>query len=68
MNYVKVQDHSSLVRDTDTNAILSFDEVDYAAYKKRAAVEKAKRNEIQELKTSIEEIKAMMAQLLKGTQ
>lgn len=66
--FVKVKDYSTLVRDKETNAIISLDDVEYASHKRKTAIEKAKRDEIQELKTSIEEIKAMMAQLLKGIQ
>ena len=34
-NYVKVEEHPDLVRDTNTNAILSTDKDSLSAYKKR---------------------------------
>lgn len=64
--FFKVEGHTSLVRDSETNAILSLDEVEYSNHKRKAEIEKNKRSEIAAMKSDIDDIKAMLTQLLKG--
>lgn len=67
----KVEGHSSLVRDLSSNAIISTSESDYDAYKLRRDREKSRQmmienqtKEIEELKSSISEIKQMLIALI----
>lgn len=60
MRYVKVQDHGDLVRDTKTGAILLTDKE--TIQKNRALKERRKieKQEFEQLKTDVQEIKAML--------
>lgn len=67
----KVEGHSSLIRDLSSNAIISTSESDYDAYKLRRDREKSRQamienqtKEIEELKSSISEIKQMLIALI----
>ena len=71
--FAKVEGHDSFVRDMSSHAIISTSNDEYHAYKRRS--EAAKRNaniileqtnQIQSLKSEVEEIKEMLIQILKG--
>lgn len=75
--FLKVEGHNTLIRDSASNAIISTNEVEYNAFTKRREIEKARAkmldNQVQEIETiknDMLEIKQMLAQLIstKGQQ
>ena len=71
-SYLKVQGHESLVRDMDSKAIVATDDLEYKNYmlKREAAISSAnlvKKNkeDIDELKVELKEIKSMLMALIK---
>ena len=70
-DYIKVQGYSSLVRDTNTNAIINKDKSAYNLAKRRAEEAQRQRDEIRgatreinNLKCEMHEIKDMLKTLL----
>ena len=70
-DYLKVQGHSNLVRDTRTHAIINKDKNAYLIAKKRAEEAQRQRDEIRgasreinNLKCEMHEIKSMLKTLL----
>ena len=70
-DYIKVQGYSSLVRDTNTNAIINKDKSAYNLAKRRAEDAQRQRDEIRgatreinNLKCEMHEIKSMLKTLL----
>lgn len=73
MNYAKVDGHPNLIRDLRTNAIINTDTVELANYdntvsiiEKREGKLKDIENQVDELKSSIEEIKTLLRRALDG--
>ena len=71
--FLKVEGHDSLVRDMSSKAIIATNDTDYDAYKRsrekalRQHRTIAKQNEeIDSLKSEIQEIKEMISLLIKG--
>ena len=69
--FVKVEGHASLVRDMSSNAIISTDDNEFNAYKKRRDLEKKRIqaqqqqiDDIERLKNDMDQIKSMLSQLL----
>ena len=69
--YIKVQGHASLVRDTRTNAVINKDKNAYSIAKRRAEEAQRQRDEIRgatreinNLKCEMHEIKSMLKTLL----
>ena len=72
-NIVKVEGHASLVRDMSSNAIISTNDSDYEAYRKRRELEKKRQSmiddhvkEIESIKQDVLEIKQMLSMLISG--
>ena len=70
-DYIKVQGHSNLVRDTNTHAIINKDKNAYLIAKRRAEEAQRQRDEIRgasreinNLKCEMHEIKSMLKTLL----
>ena len=70
-DYIKVQGYSSLVRDTNTNAIINKDKSAYNLARRRAEEAQRQRDEIRgatreinNLKCEMHEIKSMLKTLL----
>ena len=70
-DYLKVQGHSNLVRDMNTNAIINKDKNAYNLAKRRAEEAQSQRDEIRgatreinNLKCEMHEIKSMLKTLL----
>ena len=70
-DYIKVQGHASLVRDTRTNAVINKDNNAYSIAKRRAEEAQRQRDEIRgatreinNLKCEMHEIKSMLKTLL----
>ena len=62
--YVKVEGHSSLLRDEHSTAIVSNDTNSYELYKKRKESFKIQKNEINTLKNEVGEIKQILLTLM----
>jgi len=71
--FAKVEGHSSLIRDMSSHAIISNNDDEYLAHKRKNEAAKKnmniileQTNQIQSLKSEVEEIKEMLIQILKG--
>jgi hypothetical protein len=63
-NYLKVEGNSSLVRDTDTKAILNNNSVEYQNYLRKREMLIMNQNEINNMKEDILQIKQMLCALI----
>lgn len=71
-NFLKVQGHDGLVRDTSSNAIINTSMVDYVQYMNQRKAAEQKENtiktqaeEINNIKSELSDIKQMLTMLLK---
>jgi len=71
-NYLKVEGHENLVRDTDSNSIINKNVNAYEVAKRRAEDAQRQRDEIRDtnrelnnLKCEMHEIKSLLQQLVK---
>tara|TARA_B100000035_G_scaffold49529_1_gene38100 strand:- start:3889 stop:4101 length:213 start_codon:yes stop_codon:yes gene_type:complete len=58
--YIKVDGHSTLLRDEHSTAIVSNDTNSYELYKRRRETFKVQKNEINTLKDEVSEIKNLL--------
>jgi len=69
MEYVKVQDHSNLVRDSSTNAIINTDKSVFEDAKKlrngSASIKKL-QTDVEDLKNEISELKDILREFIKN--
>jgi len=63
-NLIKVKDHPYLYRDKDTGAIINCDVVAYNQRVKKIEYQKSQREELNNIKKDIEEIKFLLSQFL----
>ena len=63
---IKVKGHSHLYRDPQTNAIINCDDQGYAQYVKSLEVRQNQKNEIENMKKDIDEIKSLLKILVDG--
>ena len=70
-NYIKVEGNSSLVRNTETKAIINTDSTAYISYMKRVNKSKQEReslehaiHDIDDLKSDMQEIKILLQKLM----
>ena len=61
---IKVKDHPHLYRDEETGAIVNCDTVAYNNYVKRVEKKNLERQEIDDMKRDIEEIKSLLREFL----
>ena len=61
---VKVKDHPHLYRDEDTGAIINYDTVGYNARIKKIESQKTQKEELDNIKKDIEEIKSLLKDFL----
>tara|TARA_R100000664_G_C2750580_1_gene137910 strand:+ start:2049 stop:2270 length:222 start_codon:yes stop_codon:yes gene_type:complete len=73
MTYLKVENHSGLYRDTNTNSIVNKDKTQYHEYmsgKDKRMKESEKVNTIEDdlsrMKNEIQEIKSLLKELVNG--
>lgn len=72
MNYLRVEDKDGLVRDCETNAIINIDMDSYNKYiqtyknklKEKERIDKLENN-LNEIKSDIEEIKSLLKGIIK---
>lgn len=68
MEYIKVVDHSDLVRDPDTGAIINIDKVSSDALKNGRNVSfviRKLQTDVEELKSELSEIKQLLRELIR---
>ena len=64
-NLVKVKDHQHLYRDENSGAIINYDTIGYNQRLKKIEKQKSDREELDEMKKDIEEIKSLLKDFLK---
>tara|TARA_B100001248_G_C27397174_1_gene466414 strand:+ start:1598 stop:1819 length:222 start_codon:yes stop_codon:yes gene_type:complete len=64
MSYIKVEGHSSLVRDLDTGAILNINKDEINAARKRKLERRHKEKEFEDLKNEVGDIKNMLNKII----
>lgn len=72
--YAKVEGYPNLIRDLDTNAIINTDSIESVNYDRSRNLRKKKEEElnhiksdIDDMKSSIQEIKLLLKEILSGT-
>lgn len=63
---IPVEGHSNLFRDRNTGAILNKDKSAYLNYVKLKEQKQRERNEIEDIKKDIEEIKTLLKEVING--
>ena len=63
---IKVDGYSNLYRDEKTGAIINCDDVGYEQYMRSLENRKKQRNEIDEIRKDIDEIKSLLKNLVEG--
>ena len=63
---IKVEGHPHLYRDEKTGAIINCDDVGYEQYVKSQKLRKNQKEEIQNMKNDIDEIKSLLKILVEG--
>ena len=64
---VKVEGEQSLFRDKNTGAILNTDSAGYAQYMRMKQRKQTEREELDTIKSDIEEIKSLLRELTNGS-
>ena len=62
---IPVKDHKNLYRDEESGAIISTDSIGYAQYIKTKSKKRTERDEIEEIKSDIAEIKGMLKEFVR---
>ena len=62
---IRVEGHKNLKRDEETGAIINTDSTEYNRYLNTIKNRRSQKNEIDEIKSDITEIKSILMQLLK---
>ena len=63
---IKVEGHPHLYRDERTGAIINCDDIGYDQYVKSQKLRKNQKEEIQNMKKDIDEIKSLLKILIEG--
>jgi len=63
-NLIKVKDHPHLYRDADTGAIINCDDIAYDRYMNRVKRKNSEKEELNNMKKDIEEIKNLLKDFL----
>lgn len=63
---IPVEGHKNLYRDKSSGAIVNCDTFEYSQYVKMRNEKKRKNDEIQQIKSDIEEIKSLLRDVLNG--
>ena len=63
---IRVEGHTNLYRDEKTGAIVNCDSTKYNQYVNSLDIEKAKKEELDNIKKDIEEIKLLLKEMLKS--
>lgn len=63
-NLIPVEGHSNLFRDENTGAIINNDDSGYIAYMRAKNLKNNERQEIEEMKSEISEIKNLLSKII----
>jgi hypothetical protein len=66
-NLIPVEGHNNLFRDRNTGAILNKDKAAYLNYMRLKEIKEKEKNEINEIKNDIDEIKSLLKELINGS-
>jgi hypothetical protein len=66
LNMIKVEGHTNLFRDEESGAIMNLDTAGYHEYVKKRSMKQKQRDEIDSIKSELDEIKMMLKQILKN--
>jgi hypothetical protein len=61
---IKVEGHTNLIRDEESHAIVNTDAAAYRLVRKRRELMKTQRNEINNLKNEVSEIKQLLLKVI----
>tara|TARA_B100000424_G_scaffold209752_1_gene167118 strand:+ start:149 stop:349 length:201 start_codon:yes stop_codon:yes gene_type:complete len=61
---IRVEGHSNLYRDEKTGAIVNMDTVGYRSYLEASKIAKEEKNELNNMKKDIEDIKGALKEIL----
>ena len=61
---IKVKDHPHLYRDENTGAIVNYDTIGYNQRLKKIENQESKKNELDNMKKDIDEIKSLLKEFL----
>jgi hypothetical protein len=64
---IPIEGHKNLYRDENTGAILNADNIEYNNYLKLKDQKLKQKNEIDNLKTELAEIKSLLKELINGS-
>ena len=64
MSLIPVEGHSNLYRDSETGAIVNNDDSSYHAYLRQKNAKKIEREELDEMKKDIDDIKNMLSKIV----
>ena len=64
---IPVEGHKHLYRDENSGAIVNCDTIGYSQYIKMKSEKQNQKNEIDQIKSDIEEIKFLLKELLNGS-
>tara|TARA_B100000902_G_scaffold305622_1_gene294109 strand:+ start:247 stop:450 length:204 start_codon:yes stop_codon:yes gene_type:complete len=62
---IPVQDHKNLYRDEESGAIISTDSIAYSQYIKTRSKKRTERDEIEDIKSDIAEIKGLLKEIVR---
>lgn len=68
MNTVKIKDNEDLIRDTRSNAVLNTDMTSLEKYRARREKDRQMQNDVDELKSKMSNIEALLQQLVNREQ
>ncbi len=64
---IRVKGHPNLYRDENSGAIINCDSQSYNQYVNSLHNKETQKNEIEQMKTDIQEIKSLLKELINGT-
>ena len=62
---IPVKDHRNLYRDEESGAIISTDSIAYSQYIKTRSKKRTERDEIEDIKSDIAEIKGLLKEIVR---
>ena len=62
---IPVQDHKNLYRDEESGAIISTDSIGYAQYIKSKSKKRIEKDELDKIKSDINEIKSLLKEIIR---
>ena len=62
---IPVKDHKNLYRDEESGAIISTDSIGYSQYMKTKSKKRIERDEIEDIKSDIAEIKGLLKDIVR---